>query len=101
MAAISNMAEYQDGVYSRMASESNMAASMKYNSFKVITLLTGGNTSEIASTPTDYNSTWTQLYLGFTTFPGQSHCVQQIFRQTIDLLGLTLIPFLTDGNRQH
>ena len=54
MAAISNMAAYQDDVYSKMASESNMAASMKYNSFKGITSLTGGNTRIIATTPTDY-----------------------------------------------
>ena len=32
MAAISNMAAYQHGVYSKMASESNVAANMKYNS---------------------------------------------------------------------
>ena len=30
MAAISNMSEYQYGVYSKMASESNMAAIIKY-----------------------------------------------------------------------
>ena len=30
MAAISNMAEYQYGVYSKMASELNMTASIKY-----------------------------------------------------------------------
>ena len=54
MAGISNMAEYHDGVYSKMASKSNMAASMKYNSFKVITSLTGGNNREIATTPSDY-----------------------------------------------
>ena len=56
MAAISNMAEYQDCVYSKMLSESNMAASTKYNSYKGITSLTGGNTREIATTQTDYKS---------------------------------------------
>ena len=55
MAAVSNMApECQYGVYSKMASESNMAASMKYNSLKGITSLTGSNTRETATTPTDY-----------------------------------------------
>ena len=54
MAAISNIAAYHDGVYSKMASESNMATSMKYNSSNGITSLTGGNTSEIATTPSDY-----------------------------------------------
>ena len=54
MAAISNMATYQDGVYSKVASGSNMAANMKYNSSNGTTSLTGGNTREIATTPTDY-----------------------------------------------
>ena len=54
MAAISNMAAYQDGVYSKMASESNMTASMKYKSSNGMTSLTGGNTREIATTPIDY-----------------------------------------------
>ena len=54
MAAISNMAAYQDGVYFKMASGSNMAASIKYNSSNGITSLPGGNTREIAATPIDY-----------------------------------------------
>ena len=54
MAATSNMAAYQDGVYFEMASGSNMAASIKYNSSNGITSLTGGNTREIATTPIDY-----------------------------------------------
>ena len=54
MAAISNMAEYQYGVYSKMASDSNMTASMKNSSFKGIKSLTGGNTREIVTTQIDY-----------------------------------------------
>ena len=50
---MSNMAAYQDGVYSKMASESNMAASMKYNSSNG-TSLTGGSTREIATSPINY-----------------------------------------------
>ena len=61
MAAIANMAEYKYGVYSKMAFESNMAANMKYSSFKGITSLTGDNTSEIATTATDYKLPSTQL----------------------------------------
>ena len=54
MAAISNMAEYQYGVYSKMVSESNMAVSMKYNLFKGTTSLSGGKTRGIATTKIDY-----------------------------------------------
>ena len=50
MAATANMAEYQYGVYSTMAFESNMASNVKYSSFKGIISLTGGNTREIATT---------------------------------------------------
>ena len=54
MAAISNMAAYQDGVYSKMVSGSNIATSMKYNSSNGTTSLTGGNTREISTTPIDH-----------------------------------------------